>query len=106
MFPIGIGVGVADGLARSALTAIKTQGGAGSNRGDGASFGNVLSDVMSSTSRAIGAAEHVGAEAILGKASAREVVEDLMRAEQSLQVALALRDKTIAALQEISRMAI
>jgi flagellar hook-basal body complex protein FliE len=36
----------------------------------------------------------------------QDVVEAVMSAERSLQTALALRDKSVAAWQEISRMAI
>ena len=41
-----------------------------------------------------------------GKSSVQEVVQAVMSAEQSLQAALAIRDKVVAAYQEISRMAI
>jgi flagellar hook-basal body complex protein FliE len=41
-----------------------------------------------------------------GKASAQQVVEAVMSAEQSLQTAIAIRDKVVSAYLEISRMAI
>lgn len=41
-----------------------------------------------------------------GQASVQQVVEAVMSAEQSLQTALAVRDKVVAAYQEISRMQI
>ena len=41
-----------------------------------------------------------------GKAAVQEVVEAVMSAEQTLQSAIAIRDKVVAAYQEISRMAI
>lgn len=72
----------------------------------GAGFAAVLADVAGSATRSLQAAESASTAAMLGKATARDVVETAMRAEQDLQVALALRDKVVAALQEISRMAI
>jgi flagellar hook-basal body complex protein FliE len=43
---------------------------------------------------------------IQGKASTQKVVEAIMSAEQSLQVAISVRDKVVQAYQEIGRMAI
>ena len=41
-----------------------------------------------------------------GKASVQNVVSTVMQAERDLHTAIALRDKAVAAYQEISRMAI
>ncbi len=41
-----------------------------------------------------------------GKASVQQVVEAVMSAEQTLQSAIAIRDKVVSAYLEISRMAI
>ncbi len=43
---------------------------------------------------------------IQGKVSAQSVVEAVMSAEQTLQMAVAVRDKVVQAYQEVSRMAI
>ena len=40
-----------------------------------------------------------------GKASVQQVVEAVMSAEQTLQSAIAIRDKVVAAYLELSRMA-
>jgi flagellar hook-basal body complex protein FliE len=53
--------------------------------------------------RRISAASIAG---IQGKASTQQVVEAVMSAEQSLQTAVAIRDKVVAAYLELSRMAI
>ena len=45
-------------------------------------------------------------EALQGKADTREVVDAVMSAEQSLQTAVAIRDKIVTAYLEVSRMAI
>jgi flagellar hook-basal body complex protein FliE len=41
-----------------------------------------------------------------GKMPVQQVVEAVLSAEQSLQTAIAVRDKVVAAYQEISHMAI
>ena len=43
---------------------------------------------------------------VKGKADMREVVDAVMSAEQSLQAAVAIRDKIVAAYLEVSRMGI
>ena len=45
-------------------------------------------------------------EAIQGKAGTREVVDAVMNAEQSLQTAIAIRDKVVTAYLEVARMQI
>jgi flagellar hook-basal body complex protein FliE len=51
-------------------------------------------------------AEAVSIAGIKDKASVQQVVESIMAAEQSLQAAIAVRDKVVAAYQEISRKTI
>jgi flagellar hook-basal body complex protein FliE len=52
------------------------------------------------------AGEAASIAGIQGKASVQQVVEAVMSAEQTLQTAIAIRDKVVAAYQEIARMAI
>lgn len=106
MIPLALGVGLADGLARAVLKAGNAASSQAATSPSAADFGAILSDVASSASQAIAGAEKTGVAALQGKASARDVVEKFMHAEQTLQTALAVRDKTVAALQEITRMAI
>lgn len=103
MAPILFGIG-----AQSALRAAAGLfGTAGSSQGRGSGdFGEMLTSLASSASQSIRDAENVSSAALRGKASAREVAETLMQAEQNLQTALAVRDKVVSALQEISRMPI
>lgn len=106
MVPLAIGVkAAASGVAWLASGAGNDRGGS-SDGGAGRDFASVLSDVMSSASQSVVAAERISADAIHGRTSAREVVEAVMQAEQNLQIAVTLRDKCVSALQEISRMAI
>ena len=51
-------------------------------------------------------AETMSMAGIQGKASVQQVVEAVMSAEQTLQGAVAIRDKVVAAYLEISRMQI
>lgn len=50
--------------------------------------------------------ERVSAAAIAGKASAQEVVRAVMAAEMTVQTVVAIRDKMVAAYQDIMRMAV
>jgi len=70
------------------------------------SFGDVMSQVTGSALDTLKAGEAAAISGIQGKSSVQQVVEAVMSAEQTLQTAIAIRDKVIAAYQEISRMAI
>jgi flagellar hook-basal body complex protein FliE len=72
----------------------------------GADFASVLSDIASSSLQTVQAGEAAALSGLQGKASVQQVVEAVMSAEQTLQAAIAIRDKVVAAYQEISRMAI
>ncbi|MBS7537943.1 flagellar hook-basal body complex protein FliE [Ancylobacter lacus] len=72
----------------------------------GTQFSDVLADVSGQAVNAIKGAEATAITGIEGKASVQHVVEAILSAEQTLQTALAVRDKVVAAYQEISRMQI
>lgn len=69
-------------------------------------FSRIISQMIAETADALHKAETTSVSAIHGKASVQEVVETVMSAEQSLQAAIAVRDKVTAAYLELSRMAI
>ena len=69
-------------------------------------FGDMISQMISETASALHKAETTSIAAIHGKASIQDVVETVMTAEQSLQAAIAVRDKVTAAYLELSRMGI
>ena len=73
---------------------------------DQSDFMSTLKSVATGAIDQLGHAERVSISALQGRATAREVVDSVMRAEQTLQTALALRDKTVSAIQEITRMSI
>ncbi|MGE7370790.1 flagellar hook-basal body complex protein FliE [Neorhizobium sp. NPDC001467] len=72
----------------------------------GVSFASVLGSVANNAMETLKTAETKSFEAIQGKANTREVVDAVMEANQSLQTAIALRDKLISAYLDISKMQI
>ena len=83
------------------MTAAAAQG-----TGTQMSFAQVLGDMASDMAGALKLSETKSFEAIQGKAGTREVVDAVMNAEQSLQTAIAIRDKVVTAYLEIARMQI
>jgi len=70
------------------------------------SFLDTMAQVASSAVDTLKAGEASSIAGIQGKASVQQVAEAVMAAEQTLQTAIAIRDKVVAAYQEIARMAI
>jgi len=71
-----------------------------------AGFDGVMEQVAADAIGTLKAGEAASISSIQGKVSAQRVVEAVMSAEQTLQVAVAVRDKVVQAYQEVSRMAI
>lgn len=69
-------------------------------------FTAVLGSMITDTAQKLRASEAAAVEGIRGRASTQAVVDAIMEAERSLQVTMAVRDKVVAAYQEISRMGI
>ncbi len=91
-----------DGVSSQAVTA--PVGGASPIEGN--TFSSALAEIASGVVRDVRDGERVGISGMNGNASIQQVVESVMVAEQSLQAAVAVRDKVVSAYQEISRMAI
>ncbi|RTM00662.1 flagellar hook-basal body protein FliE [Ancylobacter aquaticus] len=72
----------------------------------GVGFSDMLADISGQAVTSLKGAESASITGLQGKASVQHVVQSIMAAEQTLQTALAVRDKVVAAYQEISRMAI
>ncbi len=70
------------------------------------SFAEVLGNMTTDVIHSMKSAEGVSLQAIRGEANTREVVDAVMSAEQSLQTAIAIRDKVVTAYLEIARMQI
>jgi flagellar hook-basal body complex protein FliE len=74
--------------------------------GDGADFGAMLSQLGANAANVVRHAEATAVAGIQGSATVQQVVEAVMSAEQTLQGAVAIRDKVVAAYLELSRMQI
>ncbi|MET3791661.1 flagellar hook-basal body complex protein FliE [Aquamicrobium terrae] len=72
----------------------------------GSSFADALAQAASRTVGKLENAEQVSLEALKGNADTREVVDAVMSAQQTLQAAVAIRDKIVTAYLEVSRMSI
>ena len=72
----------------------------------GASFTQLLGQILSAGVNTIQAGESAAIQGMTGAAPAFKVVEAVMEAQRTLQEGLAVRDKVVSAYQEISRMAI
>lgn len=72
----------------------------------GMDFGSVLGQMATDTMNNLKGAESMSFKAIQGKANTREVVDAVLEAQQSLQTAMALRDKIVSAYLEVTKMQI
>lgn len=70
------------------------------------SFSDVLQTLGEDVMTNLKVAEGQSFAAVRGEAATREVVDAIMSAEQSLQTAVAIRDKLVTAYLEIARMQI
>jgi len=69
-------------------------------------FASVLAKAALSAIDTLKAGEATAISGIQGKASVQQVAEQVMSAEQTLQTAIVVRDKVVAAYLELSRMQI
>ena len=91
--------------ASGAAASVASQGAVqGPAQGD--SFLNVLGDMISGVNHDLKNAEAMSIKGIKGQADVQEVVHALMTAEQSLKMAVAVRDKIVSAYLDLSRMQI
>ena len=72
----------------------------------GEDFGQMMSRLAADTVHNVKGAETAAVDGIAGKADVQAVVQSVMSAQEALQTALAIRDKAVAAFQEVTRMAI
>ncbi|MDX3926384.1 MAG: flagellar hook-basal body complex protein FliE [Shinella sp.] len=70
------------------------------------SFADVMGDMASDMVNTLKLGEAKSFEGVRGTANTREVVDAVMNAEQTLQTAIAIRDKVVTAYLEVSRMQI
>jgi flagellar hook-basal body complex protein FliE len=72
----------------------------------GASFSDIMAQASSDALKTLKSAEATSMTGLEGKANVQQVVENVMSAERTLQTTLAIRDKAVAAYQQISQMQI
>jgi Flagellar hook-basal body protein len=72
----------------------------------GMNFASVLGSMATDTMNSLKFAEVKSFEGIQGKANTREVVDAVLQAQQSLNTAIALRDKIVNAYLEVTKMSI
>ncbi len=72
----------------------------------GPTFGAVLGDMAKDAIGALKKSEGAAFAGIEGTASTREVVDSMLQAQQSLNTAIAIRDKVVTAYLEVTRMQI
>lgn len=95
--PIGrIAIGLPSGIASARSTPQASPG----------SFASMLQDLAGGTATTLADAERNAIGGIEGRVPVMQVVNSVMAAEQTLQTAIAIRDKAVAAYNEISHMAI
>jgi flagellar hook-basal body complex protein FliE len=72
--------------------------------GGGQSFGKVLQDAATGLVDSLNKSEKTSLQAVTGKADLAAVTEAVTNAQMALQTAVALRDRVIAAYQDIIKM--
>ena len=72
----------------------------------GDSFSSMLASMTGDAVSKMKTSEQVSIAGIQGSATTQSVVEAVMQAQEALQTGLAVRDKAVAAFQDISRMPI
>ncbi|KAE9515743.1 flagellar hook-basal body protein FliE [Candidatus Liberibacter asiaticus] len=70
------------------------------------SFSALLQDMAKGAIGDMEKAENVSLAALQGKTSMREAVDHIMQAERNLNLSIALRDKILSAVSEVSKMQI
>ena len=73
---------------------------------EGPSFDQALTHAVGAAIDTLQTGEALAIQGVEGAAAPMKVVESVMAAQRSLQTVLAIRDKAVAAYQEIARMAI
>lgn len=90
----------------SAASTAQAMLGGTSPAGKTQSFADVMGSMATDMVGSLKKAEVSSLQGIRGEANTREVIDAVMNAEQSLQTAIAVRDKVVSAYLEIARMPI
>ncbi len=100
-------------VASQLTSSVQSLGGGGSaasvqqgGASPGADFGSVLANVSQGFIDNLKQGEAAAISGVQGKAAVQDVVQAVMSAEQSLNLAMAMRDKVVSAYQQFAQMAI
>ena len=96
---------LAAGALQAATSSAPAVASAASSTG-GAGFGEVMAQASGEALNTLKSAESTSMAGIEGKVGVQQVVDSVMSAERTLQTGLAIRDKAVAAWQQISQMQI
>ena len=70
----------------------------------GQSFSSMLGNMATQAMDSVKGAESMSFAGIKGTATTREVVDSMLQAEQTLQTAIAIRDKVVSAFLDVTKM--
>jgi flagellar hook-basal body complex protein FliE len=90
----------------AASSAIASTPGTSPGASTGTSFSSVMTNMASDMVNNLKQAESASFAGMKGTMGTREVVDAVMQADQSLQTAIALRDKVVSAFLDITKMQI
>ncbi len=98
--------GIGGGIAAQKLPTARSPSSIDPSLKAGSDFTSLLMSSLDNVGQTLRHAESTSVNGVYGLASTQEVVTRVMAAEQTLQAAIAVRDKVVSAYQEISRMSI
>lgn len=90
---------------RNTLKTLDEGADAGAPAGGG-QFGDILENMLGNTADSLHQSEKISLAAVQGKASINEVITAVSSAETALQTVVTIRDRVIAAYQELMRSAV
>lgn len=93
-----------DSVATEKSSDLSSTQGSTAGTSSGPSFASVMSNMATDMANNLKQAEKASFEGIKGTATTREVVDAVLQAEQSLQTAIALRDKVVSAFLDVTKM--
>ncbi len=102
----GLGSIATDSTNTSQASGFISPGTATTNNSTGESFASVLGNMANNMVGDLKSAESASFAGIKGTMDTRQVVDAVMQADQSLQTAMAFRDKLVSAWQDITKMTI
>ncbi|MBX5181524.1 flagellar hook-basal body complex protein FliE [Rhizobium sp. NZLR5] len=95
-------LGAVDTENSASSSAVTMPGTAGA--ANGMSFASVMGNMATDAVTSLKGAESMSFAGIKGTATTREVVDSMLQAEQTLQTAIAIRDKVVSAFLEVTKM--